>query len=248
MEELKQEIEQGQIGVELAESNLVGDYVDIPYMQLSNQTNIEIFGNESQKAEMFTDLSKYFAEVTNPENTTLNTFFKAKYSPLNEVLNTIRPILGKYGFVLIQTPYVEKEVVSVKTILTHKSGCIMSFPHLSGKPTKNDIQGIGATISYLRRFATNAVAGVMGEIDDDGNSQLGADDKKPKEDKKPTENTELKKLQDEIVDRIKKLGGSENEDIMNVVKKYTKNANPYKTTDESKLQKLKEELDKCEVK
>lgn len=40
---------------------------------------------------MFATMEDYYVEVEKPENTTLNISFKAKYTPLNEVLNAIRP-------------------------------------------------------------------------------------------------------------------------------------------------------------
>lgn len=142
------------------------------------EKDIQIFGSNEQRKLMFTDLAKYFAEVTNPENTVVNTFFKAKYAPLNEVLNAVRPILGKYGFAVIQIPTFDNANCAVNTILTHSSGGCISFPALQNKPTKPDVQGMGSTLTYLRRFSLNAYLGVMGEVDDDGNAASSKNDKK----------------------------------------------------------------------
>ena len=133
-------------------------------------SQVVIGGNDDQRAKMFEAMSKYYAEVQNPENTTVNTFFKAKYAPLNEVLNTIRPIMAKYGLSCTQNPGVDKGECSVATLLMHSAGGYIYYPGIKGSPTKGDVQGIGATITYLRRFAINAVAGVSGEVDDDGNT------------------------------------------------------------------------------
>lgn len=141
---------------------------------ISDDGNAEVYGDQESRVKMFTDLSKYYAEVTNPENNTDNSFFKSKYAPLSEVLNTVRPVMGKYGLAIIQIPKaLEGGVGSVQTILTHKDGAYISFPSLSGKPAKPDIQGLGAVITYLRRFSLNSIAGVAGEVDDDGNTAAG---------------------------------------------------------------------------
>lgn len=139
-----------------------------------NESFVQVFGTEEQRVLMFKSLSEYFLEVENPENTVVNTFFKAKYSPLNEVLNTIRPVLGKYGLGVIQVPTFDNTNCAVNTILTHSAGAMISFPALKNKPTKGDVQGMGSTLTYLRRFALNAIAGVMGEVDDDGNAATGS--------------------------------------------------------------------------
>lgn len=146
------------------------DYEDIDI----NAKSIQIFGTQEQRQEMFSSWAKYFTEVTNPENTVVNTFFKAKYSPLNEVLNAVRPILGKYGLGILQVPSFNGTDCSVTTILTHESGAFISFPALTNKPTKQDVQGMGSTLTYLRRFALNSITGVMGEVDDDGNASTGS--------------------------------------------------------------------------
>ena len=179
--------------------NSVDELLDSKYEDIGiNAKSIQIFGTQEQRQEMFSSWAKYFSEVTNPENTVVNTFFKAKYSPLNEVLNTVRPILGKYGFGIFQAPSFNGTDCSVNTILTHESGAFMSFPALTNKPTKQDVQGMGSTLTYLRRFALNSIAGDMGEVDDDGNaasSSSGKDTNAKQESAKKSE-TSHDKLRD----------------------------------------------------
>lgn len=152
---------------------------------LEDDGEVVFKGNDEQIAEMFADYAKYFGEVTNPWNTMTNAFLKNKYAPLNEVLNTVRPVLAENGFSVIQTPKVdEKGDVLVQTILMHKSGAMISFPSLKSKAVKADIQGLGAAITYLRRFAISSILGVASENDDDGDSN-SSKNKKPT---KPTAN------------------------------------------------------------
>jgi len=172
-------------------------------IHIENSDWIEIHGTPEQRSTMFADWALYFTEVANPDATVMNTFFKSPYAPLNEVLNTVRPIMGKYGLSIIQMPFASNSGdACVKTIVTHKDGALISFPTATGKATKNDIQGFGSTVSYLRRFIINSIAGVMGEVDDDGNSNSNTS--KPKEPntskpKEPTkEDLELKVITDEI--------------------------------------------------
>lgn len=199
------EIQESNISVQNNYIEAAIDYQDIKLI-IENTENIEIFGTSQQRQQMFQDWALYFNEVSNPENTTVNKIFGgAKYSPLNEVLNTIRPILGKYGLSIIQTPYMHNGEVALKTIVTHKNGAIISFPQLTTKLFKpnnavTEIQAFGSASSYLRRFSINAIAGVMGEIDNDGNDISNKKKEEPQPPKEPTkEEIELKNSQAEIV-------------------------------------------------
>lgn len=154
-------------------------------------------GSDEQIAEMFADYANYFGEVTNPWNTMTNAFLKNKYAPLNEVLNTVRPVLAENGFSVIQTPKVdEKGDVLVQTILMHRSGAMISFPSLKSKAVKADIQGLGAAITYLRRFAISSILGVASENDDDGNGNSTKDKTKkpPVKDPLTPEQAEARKV------------------------------------------------------
>src|SRR5699024_5628712 len=125
-------------------------------------------------------LGKFQGEVKNPANTATNPFFKSKYAPLNDVLNTVRPILSKHGLSVLQAPHTEGENVTITTILMHESGEWIESPPLSLKMDKVTAQGAGSAITYARRYALSAVLGISSEDDDDGNAA------EPKGNGKPT--------------------------------------------------------------
>jgi hypothetical protein len=54
----------------------------------------------------------------------------------------------------------------------HKSGEWLGS-HFTMKPMKNDPQGIGSCITYMRRYALAAILGLNIDEDDDGNSASG---------------------------------------------------------------------------
>lgn len=118
-------------------------------------------------------LAKFQSEVTNPANTAENPFFKSKYSPLNEILNLVRPLLSKHGLSVIQMPSGDGQEVIITTLLMHSSGEWIESCPLKMKPAKNDPQGIGSAITYGRRYALTAILGISSEDDDDGNSATG---------------------------------------------------------------------------
>ena len=120
--------------------------------------------------ELSVALSKFQGEITNPANTAVNPFFKSKYAPLNDVLNTIRPILSKHGLSVIQSPSSEGETISITTMLIHDSGEWIETLPLNLKMDKVTAQGAGSAITYARRYSLSAVLGISSEDDDDGNN------------------------------------------------------------------------------
>lgn len=129
-------------------------------------------------SENIEELAKAFAvaqaEMKNPYNTANNPFFKSKYAPLPDVLNIVRPILGKHGLSIIQSPATDENGnTGVETMILHSSGQYILFDPYFLKPSKIDPQTAGGAITYARRYALNAALGISGEEDDDGNTASG---------------------------------------------------------------------------
>ena len=116
-------------------------------------------------------MASFQAMVENASKKSVNPAFKSKYADLAEVLNTVREDLGKHGLALMQFPSFQGGVAHVETILSHESGQWMAG--LASAPvTKQDAQGVGSAITYLRRYSIAAVCGVAQE-DDDANGSVG---------------------------------------------------------------------------
>jgi hypothetical protein len=139
------------------------------------------------KSESIAGLSKALAkaqgEVENASKSSANPHFKSKYADLAEVLNTVRPVFCANGLAFVQMPSFESGVVSVETLLTHESGEWIS--NVASAPvTKQDAQGVGSAITYLRRYSLAAFAGVAQE-DDDANASIGNQNKQAKKPSPP---------------------------------------------------------------
>lgn len=132
------------------------------------------------RSETIAALAKALAsaqgEIENASKNMKNDHFKNKYADLAEVLNTVRPVFAKHGLAVTQFPSFEGGLVHVETMLTHESGEWMAGT-ASAPVSKQDAQGVGSAITYLRRYSLAAVAGIAQE-DDDANSAVG---QKPKE-------------------------------------------------------------------
>lgn len=118
--------------------------------------------------ELFAALAAAQAEVENASKASVNPHFKSRYADLAEVLNTTRPVFSRHGLSLLQSTSFDGSLVSVTTLIGHKSGGTVSSV-ASCVPAKCDAQGIGAATTYLRRYGLAAMCGVAQE-DDDGNS------------------------------------------------------------------------------
>jgi len=124
-----------------------------------------------QKSETIAALSKAIAlsqlQVENASKSSVNPHFKSKYADLAEILNTVRPIFSANNIAIVQMPSFEQGVASVETMLCHESGEFISSV-CSAPVGKQDAQGVGSAITYLRRYSLAAMAGIAQE-DDDGN-------------------------------------------------------------------------------
>ena len=127
------------------------------------------------KSESIASLAKALAkaqgEVENASKASVNPHFKSKYADLAEVLNTVRPVFSANGLSFVQMPSFAEGVVMVETVLMHESGEWISET-ASSPITKQDAQGVGSAITYLRRYSLAAFAGVAQE-DDDANASIG---------------------------------------------------------------------------
>lgn len=139
------------------------------------------------------------AEIENASKNAKNDHFRNRYADLAEVLNTVRPVFAKNGIAIIQSPTLDGNVVSVETMLMHSSGEWIS-DSCSTPVSKNDAQGIGSAITYMRRYSLAAFAGVAQE-DDDGNGATGAGQKqapKPRQQPAPQQPTGKKPMTPEL--------------------------------------------------
>ncbi len=96
----------------------------------------------------------------------VNPHFKSKYADLASVLEAIREPFAANGLALTQHPTSDGERVEVQTILLHSSGQWLESS-LAMTPQQRTPQSVGSAITYARRYAAMAVAGLAAD-DDDG--------------------------------------------------------------------------------
>lgn len=136
--------------------------------------------------ELATALSKAQGEMPAAVKDKVNPFFKSSYADLGNVWDAARPVLSKYGLCVIQTTdfVPERNQIMLVTTLVHTSGqWVKSYLPLN--PAKNDSQGVGAAITYLRRYSLSAIVGVVCDDDDDGETAVGRGKSQQKQDNVP---------------------------------------------------------------
>mgnify|MGYP005992704315 CR=1 FL=1 len=99
-----------------------------------------------------------------------NPHFRSKYTSLASVLGSILPALNEQGIALLQHPSFDSAtgLVSVCTVLMHKSGQYMSSTCSLPLGGRKDGHALKSATTYLRRIGAISICGLP-EEDDDGN-------------------------------------------------------------------------------
>ena len=108
-----------------------------------------------------------------------NPHTKSRYSRLETIDAAIRPVYTKHGFSLsFNNPATEKGSITITCRVRHDAGHQEDFQLAAapdttgakGAATKTEVQGLGSTVSYLRRYLTLMIFNVVLKNEDkDGN-------------------------------------------------------------------------------
>lgn len=131
-------------------------------------------------------LAGAFSEIDHATKNAANPHFKSTYANLAEVLDVVRATFKKHGLAVVQFPGpLIKEgdftKVAITTTIIHTSGemmgTTMEMPVNADKNGRITPHAVGSAITFGRRYALAAAAGITQE-DDDGNagSDGGEDD------------------------------------------------------------------------
>lgn len=119
-----------------------------------------------------------------------NPHLKNRYATLEAVLDAVRDVLAAQGIAVTQGVSAAQGVVTVTTQLSHSSGewmrSSLTLPVPAGKGI-SEVQALGSTVTYGRRYGLAAMCGVGAEErdDDDGDVGRGAQKAGPRGAEKP---------------------------------------------------------------
>ena len=113
-------------------------------------------------------LAKAQSEMEGAKKESVNPFFKSNYADLHAVIKSSFPHLSKYGLSVSQGNEIIPGAICVTTTLLHSSGQWMRSK-IKLPLSKVDAQGVGAAVTYGRRYGLSAMVGIA-QFDDDANS------------------------------------------------------------------------------
>lgn len=132
-----------------------------------------LYRNRSAEiAKLAAALCKAQAAMANAEKNANNPHFNRSYADLASVWEAVRKPLTDNGLSVVQFPRTLNNGVEIETTLLHTSGEFMCDV-LWVPCSKTDAQGLGSAITYGRRYALAAVAGVA-PAEDDGNAAVAS--------------------------------------------------------------------------
>jgi len=123
-------------------------------------------------AEAYKALAGAQAKMARAAKDAKNPHFRSSYADLASVMDACKAPLNEAGFAIIQRVIDHEAGPHMETILAHASGAAISGL-VPLKVDKGNMQALGSTMTYARRYGLMALAGVAAD-DDDGNAAAAA--------------------------------------------------------------------------
>lgn len=144
---------------------------DDRHIKLGNLHEVHrLFDLEGNASELLKGLAKFRTQIKQPTLDASNPFFKSSYLTLTGLITAIDKGIEGTGLSYNQIIADNGPAAAVQTIITHEGGGILITKPFTLRPTKADPQGIGSATTYARRYQLQALFGIAGEKDDDGNA------------------------------------------------------------------------------
>jgi hypothetical protein len=124
--------------------------------------------NKPNRALLYKALAKAQAAVRHATLDSTNPHFRSKYASLESCLDAIKKPMADNELFLIQTVITKDEEIVLETILGHGSGEDLRF-HSPIILTKKDMQGLGSSTTYARRYSLCGLFSIGADEDDDAN-------------------------------------------------------------------------------
>lgn len=122
-----------------------------------------------------------------------NPYYHSKYATLGALIDVAKPVCAEFGLSTPAFMVSEAGQVGIEQWIIHESGEYISDRILLPLPEETKIrvaQEMGATVSYLRRYALSALLGMYADEDGDGEPRSGTAEKPKATKQKLPEKTE----------------------------------------------------------
>jgi hypothetical protein len=121
--------------------------------------------SQSSADSAFVEMMSELANVT-PNK--VNPAFKSKYVSLDELFDSVKPVIHKHGFALRQVLVREPDAIGVQTFFHHATGATFDGGCLMIKSENMNPQQVGSALTYIKRQSVQTACCISTDIDDDG--------------------------------------------------------------------------------
>jgi len=158
--------------------------VDVHKLEAIYRMQRELVADE-RRAAFHRAMNLVQSELQPVVRNALNSETRSKYATLEAVDAAVRPIYSKHGFALSFTEAPSDDPELKITCLVTRDGHTETYflSALSdtvgpkGTPNKTNVQGVGSSVSYLRRYLTCLIFNIaLANEDNDGNRRKPAND------------------------------------------------------------------------
>ncbi len=142
---------------------------DMPTLPIDLQDSVLL--NSPNIGQISEALSKAQSEIKLSEKDAVNPHFRSAYSTLSSSMKAAKEATSKYGLAIIQAADFKGGLVTVVTLLSHKSE--QWFKNILRLPVaKTDIHSIKSAVTYGRRIGYDGLLGIAptDDSEDDGNA------------------------------------------------------------------------------
>lgn len=174
-----------------------------PNMDVSVLKDMLAMQKEVMVQQAIIDFNNDFSEMSREIPVIAHTkkSYSTTYTPLEDIVNIIRPILSKYGFsVSFNNNQVAAGFITITCQLRHKGGHMienmLTLPTEAATKGMNAMQAIGAAISYGKRYTLCGILNIATTADDDGNGF--STNAKTESQKKPLSDVRLDKAIEQV--------------------------------------------------
>lgn len=183
--------------------SLMQQALTTPNMDMSILKDMLAMQKEVMAQQAIIDFNNDFSEMSKEIPVIAHTkkSYSTTYTPLEDIVNIVRPILSKYGFSISFNNTQETQgFVKVTCQLRHKAGHMIEnmliLPTEAVTKGMNAMQAIGAAISYGKRYTLCGILNIATTADDDNNGF--ATNAKEEASKRPLSDARLEKAIEQV--------------------------------------------------
>jgi len=151
----------------------------------------------------------------------INPHFKNRYADFTSCMDACREPLSKNGLAIMQFTATIDTKLHLVTLLSHASGQWIrsAFPLI---PKNFDSQGIGAAMTYAKRYCLSSMIGLVSDDDDDDGETADGRGKTPIKKPEPIKQAEPIRISVEQKKELKNIIDECSKDYKNSINKFLK--------------------------